>query len=137
VHRTLNHLLLTDRAWLGRFTGDPDLSQSLDENGEPIRARGLDHELYAEFATLRRERERTDAHIDVWTASLTEQRLAGRIIYKSIMGERYEHPLWWAVSHFFNHQTHHRGQVTTLLMQLGRDAGVTDLLILLRDHPQL
>jgi uncharacterized damage-inducible protein DinB len=46
----------------------------------------------------------------------------------------YEHPLWWAVSHFFNHQTHHRGQVTTLLLQLGRDPGTTDLVDLLRNE---
>jgi uncharacterized damage-inducible protein DinB len=43
--------------------------------------------------------------------------------------------LWWAVSHFFNHQTHHRGQVTTLLSQLGRDPGVTDLVAMLREAP--
>ncbi|AGP35146.1 DinB family protein [Sorangium cellulosum] len=36
-------------------------------------------------------------------------------------------PLWWTVGHFFNHQTHHRGQVTTLLTQMGIDPGVTDL----------
>ncbi len=38
------------------------------------------------------------------------------------------YPLWFAVSHFFNHQTHHRGQVTTLLSQFGVDPGVTDLI---------
>lgn len=38
-----------------------------------------------------------------------------------------EHPAWQALSHFFNHQTHHRGQVTTLLCQAGVDVGVTDL----------
>jgi uncharacterized damage-inducible protein DinB len=47
-------------------------------------------------------------------------------------GARCEHPLWWAVDHFFNHQTHHRGQVTTLLMQAGLDPGVTDLIAFLR-----
>ena len=40
----------------------------------------------------------------------------------------YRVPMWIAVTHFFNHQTHHRGQITTLLSQLGRDAGVTDLM---------
>jgi len=44
----------------------------------------------------------------------------------------HEHPLWQAVTHFFNHQTHHRGQVTTLFMQLGHDPGVTDLIAFVR-----
>ena len=50
-------------------------------------------------------------------------------------GQPHEHPLWWAISHFFNHQTHHRGQVTTLLLQLGRDPGGTDLIAMLRETP--
>jgi uncharacterized damage-inducible protein DinB len=43
-------------------------------------------------------------------------------------------PLWWCAVHAFNHQTHHRGQVTTLLMQAGKDPGVTDLVAMLRDE---
>ena len=39
---------------------------------------------------------------------------------------------WWGVAQLFNHQTHHRGQVTTLLMQAGHDPGVTDLIAMLR-----
>ena len=39
-------------------------------------------------------------------------------------------PLWHVVSHLFNHQTHHRGQLTTLLSQLGRDPGPTDFILL-------
>ena len=48
--------------------------------------------------------------------------------YSNTKGVQREHPAWQAMSHFFNHQTHHRGQVTTLLMQAGVDPGVTDLL---------
>ncbi len=51
--------------------------------------------------------------------------------YRSIRGgQEREHPLWFALAHLFNHQTHHRSQATTLLHQLGRDYGVTDLLIM-------
>ena len=57
------------------------------------------------------------------------------LAYRDSQGHAHEHPLWWAVSHFFNHQTHHRGQVTTLLSQLGRDPGVTDLVAMLRQAP--
>lgn len=43
--------------------------------------------------------------------------------------------MWQALTHFFNHQTHHRGQVTTLLMQAGVDVGVTDLIALVSSPP--
>src|SRR5437867_10422547 len=76
VHGTLNHLLLADRAWLGRFTGDRALASSLDAEGRPIAVRGLDQELYADFALLQRERARTDAAISAGVDTRGEARLA-------------------------------------------------------------
>jgi uncharacterized damage-inducible protein DinB len=134
IHRTLNHLLLTDRVQMGRFVGT-DRMQSLDEAGRVIEIRSLDHELYADFAMLRREREKTDAMIEAWTASneITAEFLERDMIYDAMSAAgRYRVPMWIAVAHFFNHQTHHRGQITTLLSQLDRDAGVTDLMALHR-----
>jgi uncharacterized damage-inducible protein DinB len=134
LHGTLNHLVLTDRAWLVRFMQDPSLLQSLDGTTPAFTGR-LDQELYDDFATLRREREKTDADIGRFAAGLAESALADSISYYSVAYARqYEHPLWWAVSHFFNHQTHHRGQATTLLSQLGVDSGTTDLADLLRNE---
>lgn len=132
LHGTLNHLLLTDRAWLGRFTGDRAVATSLDAAGQPIAVRGLDHELYADFDVLRRERARTDGDLAAWVATLDDARLAAPLSYRSTDGTTHAHPLWWAVSHLFNHQTHHRGQVTTLVKQLGHEPGVTDLVAMLR-----
>jgi uncharacterized damage-inducible protein DinB len=134
VHGTLNHILLADRAWLGRFT-EPSRGRSLDAAGAPIVVRALGQELYADFETLRRERAATDGTLAAWVATLTPAELAATFGYRTTDGQRCEHPLWWAVTHFFNHQTHHRGQVTTLLKQLGRDPGVTDLVIMLRTEP--
>src|SRR5271168_3645994 len=68
IHRTLNHLLLTDRVQMGRFVGT-DRMRSFDERGRPIEINSLDQELYAAFPTLRREREKTDATIEAWTTS--------------------------------------------------------------------
>jgi uncharacterized damage-inducible protein DinB len=134
IHGTLNHLLLADRAWLGRFTRDLRLGQSLDAAGNPIVMSGrLDQELYADFDELRRQRERTDGDITTWADTLTPERLAADLRYRTTSGAEQCHPLWWAVSHFFNHQTHHRGQVTTLLVQAGVDPGVTDLVAMLRE----
>ncbi len=50
--------------------------------------------------------------------------------YRNTQGVAREHPVWQALTHLFNHQTHHRGQVTTLLAQAGVDVGVTDLIAL-------
>ncbi len=95
----------------------------------------LDQELYTDFEILRAERAKTDEDIVRWVAGLTDEALAAPLSYYSAAYRRnYEHPLWWATSHFFNHQTHHRGQVTALLVQLGVDPGTTDLVDLLRNE---
>lgn len=121
VHGTLNHLLLADRVWLGRFGAMP-----------PLQIGSLADELFADFSELRRERATTDAIVGVFVDDLTAEKLTETLSYKRGAGVA-EHPLWFAVLHMFNHQTHHRGQITTLLSQLGRDPGMTDLIALLRD----
>lgn len=117
IHGTLNHLLLGDKVWLGRFMCAPFTPQ------------GLDQELYKEFEDLRKARIETDEIIMDWANALTDKDLAGELQYTSIVNpapRRYE--MWLAVAHFFNHQTHHRGQLTVLLSQFGKDYGVTDLI---------
>lgn len=117
IHGTLNHLLLADRVWMGRFTGNPFAVKSLDE------------ELYADFDALRHEREAEDTRIEHWAATLTDEVLHGKLEYTTVAnpGPR-SSDLWLCVAHFFNHQTHHRGQLTALLAQAGQDYGVTDLM---------
>ena len=112
IHGTLNHLLLTDRLWFGSFIG------------KPVSFRTLDEELFANFDELRRERGITDAEICDWAARLTRGDLNEPLKSgDTVMGS----PLWVFVAHFFNHQAHHRGQVSALLSQSGIDYGVTDL----------
>ena len=132
IHRTLSHILLADYAWMRRFTGDSEAFQFRDAKGEPIEVRSLDQELYADFGMLRTVRRKTDGQIQAWVAGLTEADLSALLRYETSIGEKHEHPIWWAVSHFFNHQTHHRGQITTLLKQIGINPGVTDLAAMLR-----
>ena len=116
IHGTLNHLLLGDRIWLARFAGREYRTASLAE------------ELYADFDELRRERVQTDAAIEAWAAALDEGALAAELSYRSFVDPAPRRcALWLAATHFFNHQTHHRGQLTTLLFQRGIDPGVTDL----------
>lgn len=117
IHGTLNHLLLVDRLWMGRFTGTPLTVQSLNE------------ELYGDFATLRKERENEDKKIIEWINSLEQEDLGKVLSYSSVVNpQQREFELWFALIHFFNHQTHHRGQVTTLLSQKGVNPGITDLI---------
>jgi uncharacterized damage-inducible protein DinB len=125
IHGTFNHLLVADRVWLARFKGQP-----APEGFMAPGIRALDQELYADFAELREQRELTDAELSTWVADLTEERLAAPLVYLR-RGKKLDVPLWWAVAHLFNHQTHHRGQVTTLLTQQGYDPGSTDLFAML------
>jgi uncharacterized damage-inducible protein DinB len=117
IHGTLNHLLLADRIWMGRFTGQPFFLKSLDQ------------ELHADFDVLRAERAKADADIEAWAATLTDAILDGDLSYTSVVNPAPRRiAMRLAVAHFFNHQTHHRGQLTTLLMQRGIDPGATDLM---------
>jgi uncharacterized damage-inducible protein DinB len=117
LHGTLNHGLLADRIWLGRFRGEPFAFASLDQ------------ELYVDFAALRAERERTDGAIEAWAAALAPVDFEGTLRFTSVVNPApRSFPFWVAATHFFNHQTHHRGQLGTLLMQAGVDPGVTDLI---------
>ncbi|MEO6027518.1 MAG: DinB family protein [Candidatus Binatia bacterium] len=131
LHGTLNHILWADRIWLWRFTNDATIGQSRDRDGSPIRIGMHDQMLYSDFADLRRERSATDRHIVLWAAGFTPELLAAPVRYQSMNGSPREHPLWMAVTHFFNHETHHRGQATTLLRQRGHDPGVTDFMAFL------
>ena len=117
IHGTLNHLLLADRLWMGRFLSQPFVAKSLDQ------------ELYPDFAALRGERAKTDAQIEAWAQKLSDAILDSDLSYTSMVNPAPRRcPMRLAVAHFFNHQTHHRGQLTTLLSQRGIDPGVTDLL---------
>lgn len=118
---TLNHLLVADRIWLKRFTGQGDAPASLDGA------------LHGDFAALRAAREAEDQRIIAWVDTLTEADLATMITYTPItMPEKITQPLGPVLAHVFNHQTHHRGQVHTILTSLGRPSVVLDLVYFLR-----
>jgi uncharacterized damage-inducible protein DinB len=116
MHRTLNHILWGDRIWLARFTDRP----------YSVAAFGAD--MYADFAELTRERAATDTAILDWTGLVTPAWLAGTLEYRSASDGRNRHlAKWVAATHLFQHATHHRGQLATLIKQAGGDTGITDL----------
>jgi uncharacterized damage-inducible protein DinB len=116
IHGTLNHLLWGDRMWLGRFTGS-----ACDHP-----AFGAD--MFEDFDELRRERQETDTAMLQWAGHVTGDWLESTIEYTSkVDGKTRRLPAAVAAVHLFNHGTHHRGQLTTLMKQAGLDPGVTDL----------
>lgn len=123
VHGTLNHLLLGDRIWMTRFEGGSHPST------------GLDAVLFEEFAALRHARVAMDRRIEAFFTNLPAGFLEQTLRYVNNAGVDSEDPVEVILPHFFNHQTHHRGQVHTLLSQLGRDPPVLDLHRVLRPNP--
>lgn len=119
VHGTLNHLMFGDLCWLGRFC-----------EGK-ARATRADEILYDDFDALRAARVALDEEIAAWAATVLPQWLSAPFTFVSqIDGHTRTRPAWVFVTHMFNHQTHHRGQLTTLLTQMGADIGATDLAVM-------
>jgi uncharacterized damage-inducible protein DinB len=116
MHGTLNHLLWGDRMWLGRFIDEPCAHPAF----------GVD--MFRDFSLLSREREATDRKMLNWAGNVTASWLEGTLSYASkVDGREREMPRAVAVLQLFNHGTHHRGQLTTLIRQAGRDPGQTDI----------
>jgi uncharacterized damage-inducible protein DinB len=115
VHGTLNHLYLGDEAWMQRV------------HGEPVTMKSPRDQPFAEFAELQLERRKLDARISRWAKDLPEAFASSELRVQSVTYRReIVLPGWAVVVQVFNHQTHHRGQLTTLLKQLGQDPGITD-----------
>ncbi|WP_375202048.1 DinB family protein [Hyphococcus sp.] len=118
IHGTLAHVLWGDRTWLSRFTAStaPDVGIA----DSPT--------LFETFETLRTEREKTDAYILDWTKTMSTDDLAGDLTWFSGAAKReFTLPRWALVTHFFNHQTHHRGQVHAMLTAAGAKPSDTDI----------
>lgn len=128
---TLNHLIVGDTIWLKRFSMHPANHIALDPVRQLTIPSSLDQIVFTDFAALLERRNLLDDMICTWAASLTDNDLEHILPYtnsKGIVGRR---KLDGLLLHFFNHQTHHRGQATTLLHQAGQDVGSTDLLRLI------
>ena len=119
IHKTLSHLLWADHTWMSRFSSEVEKPQA----GIPESV-----SLYPDWDGLKREREAFDATMIAWADTLGDAALAGNLSYFSRSANRDMHvPIWFAVTHMFNHQTHHRGQVHCMLTQAGAKPSITDL----------
>ena len=118
IHKTLSHLLWGDRAWMSRFTDTPKPEGGIPESVA----------LYADWENLKSERAAFDQKILDWASTVQPDWLAADQTYFSgAIGREVTKPRWVLVTHMFNHQTHHRGQVHCMLTQAGGRPSDTDL----------
>ena len=126
---TLTHILVADLIWLRRFGNDnsPDLLEKLSKFPAP---KSLDDKIFDNFTNYCAARIELDGIITDFINNIDDEKLGQEISYKSMAGIKAQKTFGLVLSHFFNHQTHHRGQSTTLLSQKGLDIGPTDLILL-------
>jgi uncharacterized damage-inducible protein DinB len=118
IQGTLCHVLWGDTTWMNRFDGWEKPSVGMKQSPAMI----------PDWEELKARRAAADQKIEAWAAGLSAERLAAPLTWHStIVARDVSMPLWIAVGHFFNHQTHHRGQAHALLTRAGAAPGDTDL----------
>ncbi len=105
IYGTLNHIMVGDRIWMARF------------EGKEMPSTGLDAILYDDFDELQQIRILEDERIEAFISGLNEDFLTKTIRYMNNQGKLYTDPVDLLLAHFFNHQTHHRGQIHDMLTQ--------------------
>ena len=111
-------MLWGDRVWLSRFTDAP----------APTIGIAASAGLVEDWSILRAERAKTDAQILAWTGAMKDADLEGDLTWMSAAIQRkFTLPRWVLVTHFFNHQTHHRGQTHAMLTAAGAKPADTDI----------
>lgn len=116
IHGTLNHILVGDRGWLRRIEGEGPTIQALDQ------------QLFPDFESLREARENEDQRIISLIEKIPADGFDRPVSYKNIAGEEHCYAMAALLTHLFNHQTHHRGQVHHMLSQLGRNPPPLDMI---------
>ena len=122
VRGTLVHMFSAEWIWLERFKGISP--RSFPDEGE-----------FADLMALRERWSALEEHRRSWIEELREPALQQPLAYTQLSGQAFEQPLGILVQHVVNHATYHRGQVITLLRQLGTRAVGTDYVLWDREHP--
>jgi uncharacterized damage-inducible protein DinB len=124
IHGTLTHILWGDTQWMSRFDTWPKPPVAIKQSSQMI----------DDFVTLQARRETADADIIAWANRIDDNWLAGDLVWFSgAAGKEMQRQKAPLVVHFFNHQTHHRGQAHALLTACGQDTGDTDLFLIVPD----
>jgi uncharacterized damage-inducible protein DinB len=121
MHGTLNHILVADRIWLKRLTGQGD---------HPDKLGAIIHDDRRALALARADE---DDRIVRYVASLDDAMLGSLLEYRTTSGKPFKQKRSHILAHLFNHQTHHRGQAHTILsICTGREPPPLDLLVFQR-----
>jgi uncharacterized damage-inducible protein DinB len=121
INGTLNHILWADSLWMSRFDGweAPKVVQKDSAS------------FVADFAELRQARDAADGKISAWAGRMSDGWLAGdQTWYSGSLGRDLTQPRGPLVMHFFNHQTHHRGQAHAMITAAGEKTGDTDMFLI-------
>lgn len=113
---TLVHLLFAEWLWLERWRGRSPLT-------------ALPAEEFPTLATIEARWREVERDLREYLQELSQEALGRPFPYVNLKGETWTYPLWQTLFHLANHQTYHRGQVTTLLRQLGAQAVPIDFLV--------
>lgn len=130
---TLNHIVVGDTIWLRRLMAHSSNFFSLKAMAEISAPGSLAHVYSDNLDTLLEHRLRLDAIIEALAAEVSDSDLAQPLLYRNSRGD-FQKNFGSLLLHLFNHQTHHRGQASTLLSQSNVDLGVTDLLEWIPDY---
>lgn len=130
---TLNHIWVADVIWLTRFAQYVQEYRSLGNLPVLSSYTALDQIVVDDLAALKKLRQELDNTIIQWCQEIKIQDLEQNLQYIDTKGNQYTKNFAQLIQHFFNHQTHHRGQISTLIYQQGVDVGVTDLLKIISD----
>lgn len=123
IHGTLCHLVWADRTWMSRFAGWPKPGAKLPESAGMIEG----------WEALKAARTEADGRIEEWAAGLDADWLAGDLEWFSGASQSQRRaPRGFLLAHFFNHQTHHRGQAHALVTACGERTGDTDLMLIVK-----
>jgi len=132
---TLNHIMVGDLFWLNRFTllhgvESNQFSEFKSAVQKFPKPNALNQILFEDFSELKETRRQLDLVIQEWLSKEAKnENFKKDLTYHNSKGESSTRNFGELVSHLFNHQTHHRGQVSTLLSQKNIDIGGTDFLV--------
>jgi uncharacterized damage-inducible protein DinB len=120
VRDTLAHLVAVEWIWLERWLG---------RSPSRLDAQQFAAEKFPTLATVQDQWRTVEGNMRAYLSGLDDAVLGRALNYTNLKGERWTYPLWQTLLHLVNHQTYHRGQITTLLRQLGAAAPAIDYLV--------
>ncbi len=117
LHGTMTHIVGAEKLWLERWQGAP----------QPPLAPPASH------AELKKIWEKVGYDTAKWLSTMTDKRLNETFTMKTLAGDAFTHIFWQAFQHLVNHSSYHRGQIITMLRQIGTKPPTTDLIRFYRE----